>query len=50
MKLKTCPQCGSTDVTLDRLMGLTGNRYKCRTCGYTGDVIVEQDVEKKFER
>ena len=50
MKLRTCPNCGSSDITLDRLMGITGTRYRCNTCGYTGDVIVEQDVDKKFKR
>ncbi len=50
MKLRTCPQCGSTNIALDRLMGITGARYKCNTCGYSGDVIVEQDVEKKFKK
>ncbi len=48
MKIRTCPKCGSTDIILDRLMGLTGTKYKCNTCGYSGDVIVEQDVEKDF--
>ncbi|MBI2550457.1 hypothetical protein HYV83_04740 [Candidatus Woesearchaeota archaeon] len=50
MKLRTCPRCGSTDIGMDRLMGLTGVRYKCRTCGYSGDVIVEQDIEKTFKK
>ena len=50
MRLKTCPQCGSTDIILDRLMGITGSRYKCNTCGYTGDVIVEQYIEKRFRK
>lgn len=50
MKLKTCPQCGSTDISIDRMMGVTGVRYKCNTCGYSGDVIIEQDVEKKFKK
>ncbi len=50
MKLKTCPSCGSTDITLDNAWGVTGNRHKCKTCGYTGDIIIEQDVEKKFKK
>lgn len=50
MKLRTCPNCGSTDIGPDRLMGITGMRYKCNNCGYSGDVIVEQDVEKKFKK
>ncbi len=50
IKLKTCPDCNSTDITIDKLMGITGNRYKCSTCGYAGDVIVESDVEKMFRK
>ena len=50
MKLRTCPQCGSTDIILDRLMGITGSMYKCNTCGYSGDVIVEQDVERRSKK
>lgn len=50
MKLRTCPNCGSTDIALDRMMGITGMRYKCNTCGYTGDIIAEQDVEKRFRK
>ena len=50
MKLRTCPSCGSTDIQLDRLMGITGSRYKCNTCGYSGDIIAERDVEKTFKK
>lgn len=50
MKLKTCPACGSTDITSDRTTGITGNRYKCNTCGYTGELIIEQDVDKSFKK
>jgi len=50
MILKTCPQCGSTDISLDRMMGVTGNRYRCNTCGYSGDIILEQEVEKKTKK
>mgnify|MGYP001616600657 CR=1 FL=1 len=46
MKLKTCPNCGSANIRLDRLMGITGTKYKCETCGYTGDIITEQDIDK----
>ena len=49
MKLRTCPNCGSTNITLDKLMGITGTRYKCNTCGYSGDLIVERAVERKFK-
>ena len=50
MKLRTCPQCGSADITPDKLMGITGNSYKCNRCGYTGEIIIERDVEKTFKR
>ena len=50
MKLRRCPNCGSTDIEMDRLMGITGNRYKCNTCGYTGDIIIEEDIEKNFKK
>ncbi|MBI2664088.1 hypothetical protein HYX10_01960 [Candidatus Woesearchaeota archaeon] len=50
MKIKTCPRCGSTDVGMDRTLGITGNRYKCKKCGYAGDIILEQDVEKTFKK
>ncbi|MBI2137161.1 hypothetical protein HYU12_01435 [Candidatus Woesearchaeota archaeon] len=49
MKLKTCPNCGSAEITSDRLMGIAGNRYKCNRCGYAGEIIIEQDVEKEFK-
>lgn len=51
MKLRTCPACGSTDITADFSMGgLLLNRYKCKTCGYAGDIIIEQDVDKSFKK
>ncbi len=50
MKLRTCPACGSADVTFDRTAGIMGNRHKCRTCGYSGELIIEQDIEKKFKK
>ncbi len=50
MKLRTCPQCGSTNIALDKLMGITGTRYKCETCGYAGDIIAEQDIDKNIKK
>ena len=50
MRLKTCPQCGSTDIKPDRIPGLVGIGYACKTCGYAGDVIVEQDVDRRFKK
>ena len=50
MKLRTCPNCGSTNIALDRLMGITGTRYKCNTCGYSGDFVAETDIDRKFKK
>ncbi|MBS3132592.1 hypothetical protein J4470_00485 [Candidatus Woesearchaeota archaeon] len=49
MKIRTCPNCGSTDIGMDRTLGIAGNMYKCKKCWYTGDIIIERDVEKKFK-
>ena len=39
---KTCPACGSSEI--DLWMGSSlGMIYKCRKCGYTGPVIIEED-------
>lgn len=48
MKLKTCPKCGSADIGADGFLSVTGSRYKCKNCGYAGDIILERDVEKDF--
>jgi len=50
MKIKTCPSCGSTDMRMDRLTGITGNKYKCNKCGYRGDIVIERDVDKNFKK
>lgn len=50
MILRTCPECGSTNITTDTSIGIPTNRYKCKTCGYAGDVILEQEVEKKAKK
>ena len=47
MKLKTCPKCGSTDISSNYVLK---PRYKCNTCDYEGDIIVERDVEKQFKK
>lgn len=46
MKLKTCPQCGSTEINL-YMGGITGSQYKCKRCDYLGSVILETETEKK---
>ena len=50
MKIKTCPRCGSTDIGMDRNLGITGSRYKCKKCDYAGDIIIEHDIEKTFKK
>lgn len=30
------------------LGGVTGMKYKCKTCGYVGPLIIERDIDKKF--
>lgn len=50
MRIKTCPSCGSTDIRLDPLMGITGTRFRCNTCNYSGDIIAEHETEKKFRK
>ena len=47
MKIRTCPQCGSTDIRL-HMGGITGVKYKCSTCGYTGELILETEDRKRF--
>ena len=42
MKIKICPKCKSTDITLDTA-GHTG-KYKCKKCGYIGPLIIEKDI------
>jgi len=46
LKIKSCPQCGSTDIGPATTMGLIGLRYKCKDCDYEGDIIIERDIEK----
>ena len=43
MKVRKCPRCKSTDITLDT-GGQTG-KYICKKCGYIGPLIVEEDTE-----
>jgi hypothetical protein len=53
MKL-VCPECESSDITylrtttVDDAYDATGQRYKCRDCGYEGSIAVEPaSVETK---
>jgi len=36
-----CPKCRSTDIIYDTA-GHTG-KYRCKKCGYTGVLIIEED-------
>jgi predicted RNA-binding Zn-ribbon protein involved in translation (DUF1610 family) len=42
--VKKCPQCGSDDVTL-WMGGKLGVQYMCKSCGYHGPLIIEEDSE-----
>lgn len=40
---KTCPSCGSDSITLWMAAKL-GVQYMCKSCGYHGPLIVEEDT------
>lgn len=43
--VKRCPECGSTNITL--WVGMViGNFYFCKSCGYRGALILEEDIEE----
>ena len=50
MKL-ACPKCKSGDIgyskstTIDDAYDTTGNRYKCKSCGYEGSIAIEAEEE-----
>lgn len=51
--VKVCPNCGSTDVSVDRsdviaVMGLDYG-YKCGNCGFSSKLFPEVPVEKMEE-
>ena len=41
LKMKKCPRCESTNLVL-HIGGMSG-MYKCKKCGYTGSLVVEED-------
>ena len=43
MKVKFCPKCNSSNITLDT-GGQTG-KYLCKDCDYIGVLIIEKDIE-----
>ncbi len=42
MTVKYCPNCKSRGIYL-YLGGTVGVLYKCKSCGYLGPVIIEED-------
>ncbi len=40
LKIKRCPRCKSTNVTL--YMGGQFGKYQCKKCGYVGPFVVEE--------
>ncbi|MBI4167562.1 MAG: hypothetical protein HY515_01255 [Candidatus Aenigmarchaeota archaeon] len=47
MKALFCPRCSSPSIH-PYIGGITGT-FQCRTCGYLGSLVIEQDFEKKIE-
>lgn len=46
IKMKICPACKSTNITL--YMGGHFGTYLCKECNYTGPLILEE--KKKFKK
>jgi len=44
MKIKYCPKCKSSNVTLDA--GFITAIYVCKDCGYKGKLVIEKEVEE----
>ena len=38
-----CPKCKSADITL--YMGGIFGKYKCKSCGYIGPIVVEKELD-----
>jgi transposase-like protein len=38
-----CPQCLSYDIASQAIL-FSGSQYTCRSCGYQGALILEEDV------
>jgi transcription initiation factor TFIIIB Brf1 subunit/transcription initiation factor TFIIB len=41
MRIRTCPKCGSREITLDT-GGQTG-KWLCKKCGYLGALVIEEE-------
>lgn len=45
MKIKICPKCKSDKIVF-HAAAHTG-MYQCQKCGYTGPIVLEQDIDEK---
>ncbi len=43
VKVLQCPQCGSADIHYEAGL-ITGQKYRCKKCGYVGAFVIEKDV------
>lgn len=41
-RLTLCPQCGSPEVSTDRIPHM-GQQHDCPECGYQGSFVIEAD-------
>ena len=48
MKIKICPKCKSSNITL--YMGGKFGKYICKDCGYVGPLVIEKVLETKFSK
>ena len=47
-KVMKCPKCGSSNINPEAGF-VTGYKYNCKDCGYSGSLIIEEDSEKSKE-
>ena len=43
MIIKKCPRCKSTKIVFD--YGIITGLYFCRSCGYSGPIILEEEIK-----
>lgn len=46
--VKRCPECRSSELEL--YLGGQFGKYRCRSCGYIGALVVEQDLPELDDR
>ena len=44
-----CPKCSGKDIDYYGVMGTEDPRYACKTCGYVGPLVLEQEESLKEE-